>query len=230
MWLWTWLEGQAPVPFVWAAGCGVSGWTKPLLSIKLQRERKWMIDSDRESGNVGEGGGEACVCAHGVLLQLNMPTHRADGSQWCCDPLLLCVPGSMRKSLMACGTLVWVCEQVLTSACLLTHHLKRFRNVPRLSKIFALPGVRMRIGFCLLYLNEWVRNLLRSPIFLQDQQWISWLITCLDNDFLRKLINILFKMDFFCGLQLNSLNQRYEWCKGQSFVGQTEGIFFLFLL
>ncbi len=110
-----------------------------------------------------------CVCARSPP-----PTqHAHTQSRWqpvMLCPLLLCVPGSMRKSLMACGTLVWVCEQVLTSACLLTHHLKRFRNVPRLSKIFALPGVRMRIGFCLLYLNEWVRNLLRSPIFLQDQR------------------------------------------------------------
>ncbi len=51
------------------------------------KRKKWMIECDRESGNVGEGGGEkrmcvcVCVCAHGVLLQLNMPTHRADGSQ-----------------------------------------------------------------------------------------------------------------------------------------------------
>ncbi len=49
-----------------------------------------------------------------------------------------------------------------------------------------------------------------------------------DNDFLRKLINILFEIDFFCGLQLNSLIQRYEWCKGQSFVGQTEGTLSIF--
>ncbi len=49
-----------------------------------------------------------------------------------------------------------------------------------------------------------------------------------DNDFLRKLINILFEMDFFCGLQLNSLIQRYERWKGQRFVGQTEGTLSIF--
>ncbi len=165
---------------------------------------------------------DVCVCVHGVLLQLNMPTHKSRWQPVMLCPLLLCVPGSMRKSLMACGTLVWVCEQVLTSTSLLTHHLKRSRNVPRLSKVFTLRRVRMLIGFCLLYLNEWVRNLLRSRVFLQDQHDLA------DNDFLRKLINILFEIDFFCGLQFNSLIQRYEWCKGQSFVGQTEGTLSIF--
>lgn len=202
MWLWTWLEGQAPVPFVWAAGCGVSGRTKPLLSIKLQRERKWMIHSNCESGNVGEGGGQkrirVCVC---VCAWSPPPTqHAHTQSRWqpvMLCPLLLCVPGSMRNSLMACGTLVWVYVQVLTSASLLTHHLKRFRNIPQLSQIFALPGVKMLIGFLSLIFKWMSEKPAEVTNLLTRSAWIPWLILCLGNDFLRKLMNILFEMNFF---------------------------------
>ncbi len=75
------------------------------------KRKKWMIECDRESGNVGEGGGEKrmCVC---VCARSPPPTqHAHTQSRWqpvMLCPLLLCVPGSMRKSLMACGTLVGV--------------------------------------------------------------------------------------------------------------------------
>lgn len=176
-----------------------SGWYTPTVS-----QGMWVREEDRR--------GSVCVCAWSPP-----PTqHAHTQSRWqpvMLCPLLLCVPGSMRNSLMACGTLVWVYVQVLTSASLLTHHLKRFRNVPRLSKIFALPGVKMLIGFLSLIFKWMSEKPAEVTNLLTRSAWIPWLILCLDNDFLRKLMNILFEMNFFSdNWQLNSLIQRFEWC------------------